>query len=163
VVVATGMATEFGRIAHLTQTVGTETTPLQRKLAVLGKQLGIYSVAIAVVVSVVGWLMGKPLLEMFMTGVSLAVAVVPEGLPAVVTITLALGVRAMVRRRALLRRLQAAETLGAATVICTDKTGTLTQNEMTVRRIWLPAGEVDVTGVAADRSALQPRPNRKDR
>jgi len=150
VVVATGMATEFGRIAHLTQTVGTETTPLQRKLAVLGKQLGIYSVAIAVVVSVVGWLMGKPLLEMFMTGVSLAVAVVPEGLPAVVTITLALGVRAMVRRRALLRRLQAAETLGAATVICTDKTGTLTQNEMTVRRIWLPAGEVDVTGVGYD-------------
>ncbi len=150
VVVATGMATEFGRIAHLTQTVGTETTPLQRKLAVLGKQLGIYSVAIAVVVSVAGWLMGKPLLEMFMTGVSLAVAVVPEGLPAVVTITLALGVRAMVRRRALLRRLQAAETLGAATVICTDKTGTLTQNEMTTRRIWLPAGEVKVTGVGYD-------------
>ena len=150
VVVATGMATEFGRIAHLTQTVGTETTPLQRKLAVLGRQLGIYSVGIAVVVSVAGWLTGKPLLEMFMTGVSLAVAVVPEGLPAVVTITLALGVRAMVRRRALLRRLQAAETLGAATVICTDKTGTLTRNEMTARRIWLPSGEVEVTGVGYD-------------
>jgi len=150
VVVATGMQTEFGRIAHLTQTVGNETTLLQRKLAVLGRQLGIYSVAISIVVAVAGWLMGKPLVEMFLTGVSLAVAVVPEGLPAVVTITLALGVRAMVRRRALLRRLQAAETLGAATIICTDKTGTLTKNEMTVRHIWLPAGEVAVTGVGYD-------------
>ena len=150
VVVATGMNTEFGRIAHLTQAVGEERTPLQRKLAVLGRQLGIYSVAIAVVVAAAGWLLGKPLVEMFLTGVSLAVAVVPEGLPAVVTITLALGVRAMVRRRALLRRLQAAETLGAATVICTDKTGTLTQNEMTVRRIWLRSGEIEVTGVGYD-------------
>ncbi len=150
VVVATGMQTEFGRIAHLTQSVGSETTPLQRKLAVLGKQLGIYSVAISVLVALAGWLLGKPLMEMFLTGVSLAVAVVPEGLPAVVTITLALGVRAMVRRRALLRRLQAAETLGSATVICTDKTGTLTQNEMTARRIWLPAGEVEITGVGYD-------------
>ncbi len=147
VVVATGMDTEFGRIARLTQTVGQETTPLQRKLAVLGKQLGIFSVGISIVVAMVGLLMGKRLLEMFLTGVSLAVAVVPEGLPAVVTITLALGIRAMVRRRALLRRLQAAETLGAATVICTDKTGTLTQNEMTVQRIWLPAGQIHVTGV----------------
>ncbi|MDY6837729.1 MAG: HAD-IC family P-type ATPase [Thermodesulfobacteriota bacterium] len=150
VVTATGMATEFGRIARLTQTVGREVTPLQRKLAVLGKQLGIFSVAISVVVAVSGWLLGKPLVEMFMTGVSLAVAVVPEGLPAVVTITLALGVRAMVRRRALLRRLQAAETLGAATVICTDKTGTLTQNEMTVTRIWLPSGELAVNGIGYD-------------
>ena len=84
---------------------------------------------------------------MFFTGVSLAVAVVPEGLPAVVTITLALGIRRMVSRKALLRRLQAAETLGAATVICTDKTGTLTQNEMTVRRVWVPSGILEVTGV----------------
>jgi Ca2+-transporting ATPase len=150
VVTATGMATEFGRIARLTQTVEREVTPLQRKLAVLGKQLGIFSVAISVVVAVSGWLLGKPMPEMFLTGISLAVAVVPEGLPAVVTITLALGVRAMVRRRALLRRLQAAETLGAATVICTDKTGTLTQNEMTVTHIWLPSGELAVTGVGYD-------------
>ncbi len=150
VVVATGMATEFGRIAQLTQTVDQEITPLQRKLAVLGKQLGVFAITISIIVAVVGWLLGKPLLEMFLTGVSLAVAVVPEGLPAVVTITLALGIRAMVRRRALLRRLQAAETLGAATVICTDKTGTLTQNEMTVQRIWLPSGEVEVTGVGYD-------------
>jgi Ca2+-transporting ATPase len=130
--------------------VGEEITPLQRKLAVLGKQLGIFSVAISVVVAASGWLLGKPLLEMFLTGVSLAVAVVPEGLPAVVTITLALGIRSMVRRRALLRRLQAAETLGAATVICTDKTGTLTQNEMTVQRIWVPSGEITVTGIGYD-------------
>ena len=146
-VVATGMQTEFGRIARLTQAVGEQRTPLQRQLAMLGRQLGLLSIAISVVVAATGWLLGKPLLEMFLTGVSLAVAVVPEGLPAVVTITLALGIRAMIRRRALLRRLQAAETLGSATVICTDKTGTLTQNEMTVRRIWLPARELEVTGI----------------
>ncbi|MDP6716836.1 MAG: HAD-IC family P-type ATPase, partial [SAR202 cluster bacterium] len=147
VVVATGMNTEFGRIATLTQTVGDETTPLQRKLGVLGRQLGALSIAISILIVVLGWSLGKPLSDMFFTGVSLAVAVVPEGLPVVVTITLALGIRAMVRRKALLRRLQAAETLGAASVICTDKTGTLTENEMTVQRILLPGGEFSVTGV----------------
>ncbi|MBN1155637.1 calcium-transporting P-type ATPase, PMR1-type [candidate division KSB1 bacterium] len=146
VVVATGMNTEFGRIAHLTQAVEDETTPLQKKLAVLGKQLGIVGFSISILIALVGWLLGNPLKEMFMTGISLAVAVVPEGLPAVVTITMALGVKAMVKRRALLRRLQAAETLGAATVICTDKTGTLTKNQMTVQHIWLPSGELEVTG-----------------
>ncbi len=150
IVVATGMATEFGRIAHLTESVGEERTPLQRKLAVLGTQLGVFSVGISMLVALSGFLLGKPLVEMFLTGVSLAVAVVPEGLPAVVTITLALGVRAMVRRKALLRRLQGAETLGAATIICSDKTGTLTQNEMTVQRVWLPAGEIGVTGIGYD-------------
>ncbi len=150
IVANTGMSTEFGRIAQLTRSIEAESTPLQRKLSVLGKKLGIISVGISVVVSITGWLLGKPVLEMFLTGVSLAVAVVPEGLPAVVTITLALGVRAMVRRRALLRRLQAAEALGAATVVCTDKTGTLTQNQMTVRRIWLPSGEIEVTGTGYD-------------
>ena len=147
VVVATGMATEFGKIAELTQSLGQEPTPLQRKLAVLGRQLGVISIVISAAVALAGLILGKPPLEMFLTGVSLAVAVVPEGLPAVVTITLALGIRAMVRRHALLRRLQAAEALGSATVICTDKTGTLTQNEMTVTRIWLPTGPVEVTGV----------------
>jgi Ca2+-transporting ATPase len=146
-VVGTGMNTEFGRIAELTSAVGVEATPLQKKLAVLGTWLGLIAVAIAVVVAVTGWLLGQDLEEMFFTGVSLAVAVVPEGLPAVVTITLALGIRRMVGRKALLRRLQAAETLGAATVICTDKTGTLTQNAMTVRRAWVPAGVVEVGGV----------------
>jgi Ca2+-transporting ATPase len=147
IVVATGMTTEFGKIAELTQSLGQEPTPLQRKLAVLGRQLGVISIAISAGVALLGLVLGKPPIEMFLTGVSLAVAVVPEGLPAVVTITLALGIRAMVRRHALLRRLQAAEALGSATVICTDKTGTLTQNEMTVTRIWLPTGTLEVTGV----------------
>ena len=150
VVVATGMKTEFGRIAELTQSVGHEITPLQRQLAVLGKQLGIIAVAISALVAISGWLLGKPIFEMFLTGLALAVAVVPEGLPAVVTITLALGVRAMVKRQALLRRLQASETLGKVTVICTDKTGTLTQNQMTVQHVWLPSGEFTVTGIGYD-------------
>jgi Ca2+-transporting ATPase len=150
VVVATGMSTMLGRIAELTQAVGQAQTPLQRRLAQLGRHLGVIAVGVSFGVAAAGWLLGRPLLDMFLTGVSLAVAVVPEGLPAVVTITLALGVRSMVKRRALLRRLQAAETLGSATVICTDKTGTLTANQMTVRRIWLPAGTVDVTGTGYD-------------
>lgn len=150
VVVATGMATEFGRIAGLTQTVGREATPLQRRLGVLGRQLGLLAVAVSVFVVIAGLALGQSALQMFFVGISLAVAVVPEGLPAVVTITLALGIRAMVRRRALIRRLQAAETLGAASVICTDKTGTLTQNEMTVTRVWLCDGAVKVTGIGYD-------------
>ncbi len=151
-VVETGMQTQFGQIATMTQSVKAETTPLQKQLAVLGKKLGIYSVAISLLVALVGWLLGKDLVEMFLTGVALAVAVVPEGLPAVVTITLALGIKAMAKQKALLRRLQAAETLGAATTICTDKTGTLTQNQMTVKTIWLAAGEIEVTGSGYDPS-----------
>ncbi|MGD8384501.1 MAG: HAD-IC family P-type ATPase [Lysobacterales bacterium] len=150
VVVATGMDTAFGHVAQLTQSIDRNVTPLQRKIARLGKQLGILSIAISLLVVVGGWLLDRPLLEMFMTGISLAVAIVPEGLPAVVTITLALGVRAMVRRRALLRRLSAAEALGSATVVCTDKTGTLTQNEMTVRQIRTAGGVIDVTGTGYD-------------
>ncbi|BDY12519.1 HAD-IC family P-type ATPase [Hydrogenimonas cancrithermarum] len=150
IVVATGMNTEFGKIAKLTSEVKQAQTPLQKRLALLGKKLGILSVAISALVAIVGYLFGKDLMEMFLTGVSLAVAVVPEGLPAVVTITLALGVKAMVRRHALLRRLQAAENLGSANVICTDKTGTLTQNQMTVKKIWLFNGEIDVTGSGYD-------------
>lgn len=160
VVIATGMTTEFGRIAELTRSVGTEPTPLQQRLGALGRALGIVAVVISLAVAGTGALLGQDLEEMFFTGVSLAVAVVPEGLPAVVTITLALGIRRMVGRKALLRRLQAAETLGAATVICTDKTGTLTQNAMTVRRIWVPSGVVEVTGVgyAPDSGELVPGP-----
>lgn len=150
VVVATGLDTEFGRIATLTSAVEDEATPLQRKLLKLGKQLGGIAVAISVMVFLIGWWRGQAWMEMFLTSVSLAVAVVPEGLPAVVTLTMALGVRSMVRRRALLRRLQAAEGLGSATVICTDKTGTLTQNEMTVKDVWMPAGELQVSGVGYD-------------
>ncbi len=150
VVAATGMNTEFGKIAKLTSEVKQTQTPLQKRLAVLGKKLGIISVLVSVFVAVLGYIFGKPLLEMFLTGVSLAVAVVPEGLPAVVTITLALGVKAMVRQNALLRRLRAAETLGSANVICTDKTGTLTQNQMTVKKVWMFDEELDATGSGYD-------------
>jgi P-type Ca2+ transporter type 2C len=146
VVVAVGMATELGRVAALTEGISAESTPLKRQLDGLGRQLGAFALSVSALVAVGGWLSGKNIVDMFLTGVSLAVAVVPEGLPAVVTITLALGVATMTRRNALLRHLQAAETLGAATVICTDKTGTLTKNEMTVVRVWLPAGEIAVTG-----------------
>jgi Ca2+-transporting ATPase len=150
IVVATGMQTEFGKIAKMTSEITSTQTPLQKKLAILGRKLGILSVAVAALVSIIGFLLGKDIMEMFLTGISLAVAIVPEGLPAVVTITLALGVKAMVRQKALLRRLQAAEALGDANVICTDKTGTLTQNQMTVEKIWLFNGKVDVTGNGYD-------------
>jgi len=145
-VVATGMRSELGGIARLAAETGDVKSPLQRQLATLGRQLGIASLLVAAAVAGAGVLLGRDATEMFMTGVALAVAVVPEGLPAVVTVTLALGIRAMAREKALLRNLQAAETLGAASFICTDKTGTLTENEMTATRVWLPVGGLDVTG-----------------
>jgi len=147
IVVAVGADTEFGRIATLTQTVGDQLTPLQKKLGQLGTVLGILSIGLSAAVAALGWLLGRPLVEMFFTGVALAVAIVPEALPIVVTTTLALGVRAMVRKHALFRRLQAAETLGAATVICSDKTGTMTSNQMTVTEIRTHADRFEVTGV----------------
>jgi Ca2+-transporting ATPase len=145
-VLATGMTTEFGKIAAMTASVPTKPTHLQKEVGELGRQLGAFAIGLAVLVFLAGWLGGKAVGDMVLTGLSLAVAIVPEGLPAVVTVTLALGARAMVKRHALSRRLQATETLGAASVICTDKTGTLTENEMTVTRIWLSGGAVDVTG-----------------
>jgi Ca2+-transporting ATPase len=145
-VVATAMETEFGRIAELTQSVGDQTTPLQERLGNLGKNLGLLSIALSFAVALLGWALGRPLVDMFFTGVALAVAIVPEALPIVVTTTLALGIRAMVKKHALFRHLQAAETLGSATVICSDKTGTITSNEMTVTDIWLADGAVTVTG-----------------
>ena len=146
VVVETGMSTEIGRLAKMTQTMGVSQTPLQKRLAVLGKKLGILSLAICALVAIIGFLQGKPAFEMFMTGVSLAVAAIPEGLPAVVTISLALGVRTMARRKSIIRKLPAVETLGSTTVICTDKTGTLTKNEMTVREIFVNGKTIKVTG-----------------
>jgi Ca2+-transporting ATPase len=146
IAVATGLDTEIGRIAALARSVEDERTPLQRRLTALGTQLGGFAVAVAALAALLGSLLGRDPLAMLMTGIALAVAVVPEGLPAVVTISLALGAHAMARRRALVRRLEAAETLGSASVICTDKTGTLTQNAMTVRRIWLAGTELEVEG-----------------
>ena len=146
VVVATGMLTQLGMIATMLQSVESEETPLQRNLEQLGKTLGIICLLICVLVFGVGWLRGGDPLEMFMVAVSLAIAAVPEGLPAIVTISLALGMREMVRRHALIRRLASVETLGSATVICSDKTGTLTQNEMTVTRLWTDSQFFEVSG-----------------
>jgi len=140
-VVATGMATELGRIADLMQQVRQEWTPLQRRLDQLGKALAILSAVIAVIVFALGVLRGENLTEMLMTAVSVAVAAIPEGLPAVVTITLAIGAQRMLGKHALIRKLPAVETLGSVTVICTDKTGTLTENRMTVTEI-IPATDI---------------------
>lgn len=138
-VVATGMHTEMGTIAHLMREAVEDQTPLQRRLEHLGKILVYLSLLIVLVVVITGLFRGEPLYQMFLTGVSLAVAAIPEGLPAIVTIALALGVQRMIRAHAIVRRLPAVETLGCTTVICTDKTGTLTKNQMTVTAIW--AGE----------------------
>ncbi len=147
-VVTTGLSTELGRIAGLIQqaTVAEKVkTPLQRRLEQFGYTLLWLALAVVAVVFGLGYWRGEPLLEMFLTSVSLAVAAVPEGLPAVVTITLALGVTRMVKRHALIRKLPAVETLGSATVICTDKTGTLTKNEMTVTKVCVGDEAFEVT------------------
>ncbi|MBS1327301.1 MAG: HAD-IC family P-type ATPase, partial [Oscillospiraceae bacterium] len=135
-VVETGMRTEMGKIAALLENEGETVTPLQRKLAQLGKYLGILALVICAVIFVVGLLDGLDPLDMFMTAVSLAVAAIPEGLPAIVTIVLAIGVQRMVTKNAIIRRLPAVETLGSASVICSDKTGTLTQNRMTLVKVF---------------------------
>jgi Ca2+-transporting ATPase len=147
VVVETGMQTEIGQIAGLIQRITKETTPLQRKLEQFGRWIIYLCFALVAVVFGLGVLRGGPLLDMILTAVSLAVAAIPEGLPAVVTIALALGVQRMVRRHVLIRKLTSVETLGCATVICSDKTGTLTKNEMTVRSVWTSGHNFQVTGV----------------
>lgn len=146
VVVNTGMETEIGQIATMLQDVDEGDTPLQKRLDSFGRTLGWVTLVICGVVFVEGMITGTPPLEMFIISVSLAIAAVPEGLPAVVTITLALGMQEMIARNALIRKLSSVETLGSATVICSDKTGTLTQNEMTVTNIAVDGEFLDITG-----------------
>jgi len=149
-VCATGMGTEVGKIAGLIQTAAAEETPLQRRLDHLGRLLVWGCLVICLVVVVVGAMKGEPLLLMAMTGISLAVAAIPEGLPAIVTVALALGVQRMIRQNAVVRKLPAVETLGCTTVICADKTGTLTQNAMTVRKIFTGWKMYEVGGVGLE-------------
>ena len=146
VVVATAMNTEFGKIARMLQAVVTERTPLQKNLDKVGSLLARIALVIVALIVALGLLRGQPFMEMLIFGVALAVAVVPEALPAVVTISLAIGVQRMVKRHALMRRLPAVETLGCTSVICSDKTGTLTKDEMTVRRIHVADRLWEVTG-----------------
>ena len=152
VVVSTGMHTQLGLIAKMLQSVEEEETPLQRRLEELGKTLGIACLVVSAIVFGAGVIeAGWPpsieqMVDSFMIAVSLAIAAVPEGLPAVVTISLALGMREMVKRHALIRKLASVETLGSATVICSDKTGTLTQNAMTVTRVWVDGKALQITG-----------------
>jgi Ca2+-transporting ATPase len=140
------MSTEFGQIARMVETVETTRTPLQDNLDRLGATLGKAALVVVAIVVAVGLLRGEPAIEMFMFGIALAVAVVPEALPAVVTISLAIGVRRMVKRNALVRRLPIVETLGSTSVICSDKTGTLTRNEMTVRQVYTDERRLELTG-----------------
>jgi Ca2+-transporting ATPase len=145
-VVATGMATEFGQVARMLQDVEAVRTPLQEELDRVGSKLAQAAGVVVVVIVALGLFRGQPWLEMILFGIALAVAVVPEALPAVVTISLAIGVRRMARRNALVRSLPAVETLGSTTIICTDKTGTLTRDEMTARALLVAGRELEVAG-----------------
>ena len=147
IVVESGHDTEIGKIATKIQSFDEELTPLQKKLNALGKYLGIITIIVCIIVFTVGILQGRKIMEMFMVSISLAVAAIPEGLPAIVTIVLALGMNRMVKRNAIVKKLLAVETLGSITVICADKTGTLTQNEMTAVRIFTGNRVYEVTGV----------------
>ena len=136
VVVGTGMNTEIGKIAKMIEQEENDETPLQKKLSELGKILGFLAVGICILIFIISFFQGRDLLEMFLTSISLAVAAIPEGLPAIVTIVLALGVQRMVKKNAIIRKLPAVETLGSVSIICSDKTGTLTQNKMTVTTVY---------------------------
>jgi Ca2+-transporting ATPase len=149
-VVGTGRATEFGKIAQMIETVETGRTPLQENLDRVGASLARATFVVVAIIVGLGLLRGQPFIEMLVFGIALAVAVVPEALPAVVTISLAIGVRRMVKRHALMRRLPAVETLGSTSVICSDKTGTLTRDEMTARRIFCDGQVLSVSGAGYD-------------
>ena len=152
VVTGTGMNTEMGKIANLLDSESDSQTPLQKKLAQLGKYLGILALAACAIIFAVGLLNDIPVLEIFMTSVSLAVSAIPEGLPAIVTIVLSIGVQRMVKKNALIRRLPAVETLGSASIICSDKTGTLTQNRMTLVKAYVD-GESAAEEISTENSA----------
>ena len=147
VVTATGMNTEFGKIAESLQAVEEEPSPLKQKVEQMGRQLGLIAIICTIIIFAVGVISGINLVFMFMIAVSMAVSAVPEGLPAVITVTLAWGVSRMSREKAIVRRLASVDTLGSTTVICSDKTGTLTKNEMTVSKLYANHKIVDVTGV----------------
>ncbi|MBM7556355.1 Ca2+-transporting ATPase [Halanaerobacter jeridensis] len=145
-VTGTGTDTEMGQISDMLQETEQEETPLEERLDTMGKALVKITLVVAVIVTGIGILVGQPIKEMIKTGIALAIASVPEGLPIVATITLAIGMNKMVDKNALVRRLSAVETLGSTTTICTDKTGTITENQMTLRQIILPDAEINVTG-----------------
>lgn len=165
VVIATGMKTAMGQIADLLQNAESQDTPLQRRLEQLGKILITVALLLTVLVVIVGVIQGHELYEMFLAGVSLAVAAIPEGLPAIVTVALSLGVQKMIKKNAIVRKLPAVETLGCASVICSDKTGTMTQNKMTVTHLWSGGNTWTVDGVGyqpqgnfyRDEQNVQPR------
>ncbi len=161
VVVATGMQTEMGQIAGYMQDIKQEDTPLQKRLGQLGRCLVLFCLGIVGAVVAVGILHGEETYKMVLTGVSLAVAAIPEGLPAIVTVALAVGVQRMVKREAIVRELPAVETLGCATVICSDKTGTLTQNEMTIRSLYLAGENIKVEGEGYEPHGRIIYPNKK--
>ena len=161
VVAETGMQTEFGKVAQMLESVESGPTPLQRNLDRVGRVLALAGLGVVAAVVALGLSRGQSFFEILLFGIALAVAVVPEALPAVVTISLALGVRRMIKRHALIRRLPAVETLGSVTVICSDKTGTLTKDEMTVRRLWVDGQLHEVTGAGyAPEGEIRPEPGR---
>ena len=143
VVITTGMSTEFGKIAEMVQKVKQEKNPLRKKIDNFGKNLGFIAIGLIVLISIMGFLLGFDKLQIFMTAISLAVSAIPEGLPAVITICLALATQRMLKVNSLIRKLPAAETLGRATFICTDKTGTITEEKMEVRKIYVNGDIVD--------------------
>lgn len=163
IVIATGMDTQMGNIAKMLNESTTETTPLQKTLNQLGKMLGIVCIIICAIIFGLGLFRGEPLLEVFMTAVSLAVAAIPEGMTVVVTVVLAMGMQKMAKVNAIVKRLSAVETLGSTTVICSDKTGTLTQNKMTVVKVFDGNDVWDITGTGYTPEGDFINPNNKDR
>jgi len=146
IVTATGEDAEVGKISKMLKETSDEETPLEKRLEQTGRYLIILTLAITAIVAIIGYISGRPLKEMLKVSISLAIAAVPEGLPAVATITLAIGMNRMVKKNALMRNLPAVETLGSATILCTDKTGTLTENEMTLQKIIVDNREIDISG-----------------